>query len=125
MARSFLILHGYLGSGAQYQDQAMRFASNGIPANRIRAFDYNYVANPIDAWLTIIVMDVWHWSSLVALLCYAGLKSIPDAYYQAAQIDGQSSVPSHPESSMRYGCSLTSSRKRMPPSIVNGVMFRP
>ena len=40
--------------------------------------------NPIDAWLTIIVMDVWHWTSLVALLCYAGLKSIPEAFYQAA-----------------------------------------
>ena len=53
-------------------------------------FDYNYVANPRDAWLTIIVMDVWHWSSLVALLCYAGLKSIPEAYYQAASIDGAS-----------------------------------
>ena len=35
-------------------------------------------------------MDVWHWTSLVALLCYAGLKSIPDAYYQAAQIEGAS-----------------------------------
>jgi glycerol transport system permease protein len=31
-------------------------------------------------------MDVWHWTSLVALLCYAGLKSIPDAYYQAARM---------------------------------------
>jgi glycerol transport system permease protein len=53
-------------------------------------FDYNYVADPVDAWLTIIAMDVWHWTSLVALLCYAGLKSIPDAYYQAAHIDGAS-----------------------------------
>ena len=52
--------------------------------------DYNYVAHPIDAWATIIIMDVWHWTSLVALLCYAGLKSIPDAYYQAARIDGAS-----------------------------------
>jgi glycerol transport system permease protein len=52
--------------------------------------DYNYVADPLDAWITIIVMDVWHWTSLVALLCYAGLKSIPDAYYQAARIDGAS-----------------------------------
>ena len=51
---------------------------------------YNYVANDLDAWATVIVMDVWHWTSLVALLCYAGLKSIPDAYYQAAQIDGAS-----------------------------------
>jgi glycerol transport system permease protein len=52
--------------------------------------DYNYTNDPIDAWVTLIVMDVWHWTSLVALLCYAGLKSIPDAYYQAARIDGAS-----------------------------------
>ena len=52
--------------------------------------DYNYVQSPTAAWITVIVMDVWHWTSLVALLCYAGLKSIPDAYYQAAQIDGAS-----------------------------------
>ncbi|MGI6853067.1 carbohydrate ABC transporter permease [Mesorhizobium sp. 1B3] len=52
--------------------------------------DYNYVNDPIDAWITIIVMDVWHWTSLVVLLCYAGLVSIPDAYYQAAKIDGAS-----------------------------------
>jgi len=52
--------------------------------------NYNYVSNDLDAWATVIVMDVWHWTSLVALLCYAGLKSIPDAYYQAAQIDGAS-----------------------------------
>ena len=49
--------------------------------------DYNYVNDPWDAWATIIVMDVWHWTSLVALLCYAGLQSIPQAYYQAARID--------------------------------------
>ncbi|HBT02991.1 MAG TPA: ABC transporter permease [Citreicella sp.] len=49
--------------------------------------DYNYTQNIFDAWVTIIVMDVWHWTSLVALLAFAGLKSIPDAYYQAARID--------------------------------------
>lgn len=52
--------------------------------------DYNYTQNTLDAWLTVIVMDVWHWTSLVALLCYAGLQSIPEAYYQAARIDGAS-----------------------------------
>ncbi|NGO52363.1 carbohydrate ABC transporter permease [Allomesorhizobium camelthorni] len=52
--------------------------------------DYNYVSDPFDAWVTVIVMDVWHWTSLVVLLCYAGLVSIPDAYYQAAKIDGAS-----------------------------------
>ena len=49
--------------------------------------DYNYTSDALDAWITIIVMDVWHWTSLVALLCYAGLQSIPQAYYQAARID--------------------------------------
>ena len=53
-------------------------------------FDYNYVQDPFDAWVTVILMDVWHWTSLVVLLCYAGLVSIPDAYYQAAKIDGAS-----------------------------------
>ncbi|MDR7945390.1 carbohydrate ABC transporter permease [Achromobacter aegrifaciens] len=52
--------------------------------------DYNYTGNDIDAWVTVLVMDVWHWTPLVALLCYAGLRAIPDAYYQAARIDGAS-----------------------------------
>ena len=49
--------------------------------------EYNYTSDPVAAWVTIIVMDVWHWTSLVALLAYAGLQSIPNAYYQAAKID--------------------------------------
>ena len=53
--------------------------------------DYNYSVNPVDAWLTVLVMVVWHWTPLVALLCYAGLRAIPDPYYQAAHIDGASS----------------------------------
>ena len=53
--------------------------------------DYNFTQQPIAAWFTTIMMDVWHWTSLVVLLAYAGLISIPDAYYQAAKIDGASS----------------------------------
>jgi len=53
-------------------------------------FDYNFTRQPGDAWFTLILMDVWHWTSLVVLLAYAGLVSIPDAYYQAAKIDGAS-----------------------------------
>ena len=52
--------------------------------------EYNYTGNATDAWLTVLIMDVWHWTPLVALLAYAGLRSIPDAYYQAALIDGAS-----------------------------------
>ena len=53
-------------------------------------FDYSYTGNATHAWITVLTMDVWHWTPLVALLCYAGLRSIPDAYYQAARIDGAS-----------------------------------
>jgi glycerol transport system permease protein len=53
-------------------------------------FDYNFTQQPVSAWMTTVVMDVWHWTSLVVLLCYAVLCSIPDAYYQAAHIDGAS-----------------------------------
>ncbi len=52
--------------------------------------EYNYATNSVDAWVTIIIMDVWHWTSLVVLLCYSGLVAIPEAYYQAARIDGAS-----------------------------------
>ena len=53
--------------------------------------DFDHTANALDAWVTLMLMEVWHWTPLVALLAYAGLKSIPDAYYQAAKIDGASS----------------------------------
>src|SRR5688572_3161844 len=32
--------------------------------------DYSYTGNSRDAWLTVLVMDVWHWTPLVALLCF-------------------------------------------------------
>lgn len=51
---------------------------------------YNYTSSAVDAWITLALMDVWHWTSLVALLCFAGLAAIPPAYYQAAELDGAS-----------------------------------
>jgi glycerol transport system permease protein len=52
---------------------------------------FNFTRDPNSAWFVVIIMDVWHWTSLVVLLAYAGLVSIPDAYYQAAKIDGAKS----------------------------------
>ena len=60
----------------------------GYAINNWLNIDYNFTQQPFSAWFTCILMDVWHWTSLVVLLCYAGLISIPDAYYQAANIDG-------------------------------------
>ncbi|MEO3414126.1 sugar ABC transporter permease [Roseovarius sp. CAU 1744] len=62
----------------------------GYLMNHTLGIPYDMTQNPLAAWITIIIMDVWHWTSLVVLLSYAGLVSIPDAYYQAAKIDGAS-----------------------------------
>jgi len=51
---------------------------------------YDFTQQPVSAWFTVILMDVWHWTSLVVLLAYAGLQSIDENYYRAAQIDGAS-----------------------------------
>jgi glycerol transport system permease protein len=52
------------------------------------AFDHTNSAG--QAWITLMLMEVWHWTPLVALLAFAGLRAIPEAYFQAAKIDGAS-----------------------------------
>ncbi len=61
----------------------------GVAVNAM-GISYNYTAQPLHAWLTLVAMDVWHWTSLVALLSFAGLTAIPGAFYQAAELDGAS-----------------------------------
>jgi glycerol transport system permease protein len=53
-------------------------------------YDYNVSLNATDAFVTILLVDVWHWTPLVILLAYAGLQAIPQNYYQAAEVDGAS-----------------------------------
>lgn len=51
-------------------------------------FDYKF--NALHTWIVLVVMDTWHWLGLVVVLAYAGISSIPPAYYQAAAIDAAS-----------------------------------
>ncbi len=53
-------------------------------------YSYNVSLHSVDAVLTLVILDVWHWTPLVGLLSYAGYSAIPDAYFQAAAIDGSS-----------------------------------
>jgi len=52
--------------------------------------EFDHTSAPLDAWITLMFMEVWHWTPLVALLAYSGLRAIPEAYFQAAKIDGAS-----------------------------------
>lgn len=61
----------------------------GVTMNAL-GVEFDHTAAPLDAWVTVMLMEVWHWTPLVTLLAYAGLRAIPDAFYQAARIDGAS-----------------------------------
>lgn len=41
-----VFVHGFLGSGSQFESQALRFASNGYPAETIYLFEHNSLAYP-------------------------------------------------------------------------------
>ena len=62
----------------------------GAGINNLLHIPFDHTASPVDAWITVMLMEVWHWTPLVALLAYSGLRAIPEAYYQAAKIDGAS-----------------------------------
>ncbi len=50
-------------------------------------YSYSVSSSTADAWWTVLAMDIWHWTPLVVLICYAGLQAIPQEYYMAAKID--------------------------------------
>lgn len=47
-----------------------------------------WLADPLAAWLPIVLGDVWKMTPFVALLLLAGLESIDQSLYDAARIDG-------------------------------------
>lgn len=53
-------------------------------------YEYNVSLDSLDAFITLLAVDIWHWTPFLVLLTYAGLQAIPRAYYQAAQVDGAS-----------------------------------
>lgn len=52
--------------------------------------DFDRKFNAVHTWTSLVAMDAWHWTSLVVILCYSSLTTIPGAYYQAAAIDSAS-----------------------------------
>lgn len=51
----------------------------------------SWLSEPGLALYSIVLVDVWQWTPFVLLLILAGLQSIPDYLYEAAQLDGASS----------------------------------
>lgn len=53
-------------------------------------FEYSWLSNPGTAFFTTLVPAIWQYIGYHMLIFYAGIKSIPTDYYEAAQIDGAS-----------------------------------
>ncbi len=51
---------------------------------------HGFLAGRLTALPTLVAIDVWEWTPLVALILLAGLKTVPAELVEAAQIDGAS-----------------------------------
>ena len=50
--------------------------------------EYRIGTYPDQAFLTIMLMDIWHWTPLITLTLLAGLSALPKEPFEQAQIDG-------------------------------------
>ena len=62
----------------------------GLYANIMQTvgFDTDVFANPSTAMPAVILIDVWEWTPLVALIMLAGITSVPPSTLEAAAVDG-------------------------------------
>ncbi|WP_025847009.1 carbohydrate ABC transporter permease [Paenibacillus ehimensis] len=47
-----------------------------------------WIASPTQAIPSLIVIDVWEWTPMIALIVMAGLSTLPSEPYEAADVDG-------------------------------------
>jgi multiple sugar transport system permease protein len=51
-------------------------------------YDGNILGGSVSAFVAVVLMDVWEWTPLVALITLAGLVSIQPQVLEAARVDG-------------------------------------
>jgi multiple sugar transport system permease protein/raffinose/stachyose/melibiose transport system permease protein len=51
-------------------------------------FQTTWLANEKTAIICVAIVGMWQFFGLYVMLAFAGIKQIPDTYYEAAQIDG-------------------------------------
>lgn len=55
-------------------------------------WEFNTGASTTQAWIAILLMDIWHWTPFVTLTLLAGLLAIPKEPIEAASVDGANRV---------------------------------
>jgi multiple sugar transport system permease protein len=63
-----------------------------IPHYLKQWFGIDYILSrfPDQAFATVVIMDIWHWTTLVTLTLMAGLSNLPEEPLEQARIDGAS-----------------------------------
>jgi multiple sugar transport system permease protein len=51
-----------------------------------------WTASPTAALPSLLLVDFWEWTPFMVLLLFAGLSALPESVFEAARIDGSSSV---------------------------------
>ncbi|MBM3583207.1 MAG: sugar ABC transporter permease [Alphaproteobacteria bacterium] len=74
-----MILHSELG--------IMNYVLGMIGIGKI-----NFLGDPVAAFWTVVLVDIWHQVSFMAILLLAGLAALPREPYEAARMDGASAV---------------------------------
>lgn len=74
----------------------------------------NWLGNPETAFWTVVLVDIWHQVSFMAILLLAGLASLPREPYEAARMDGASAL----------SCFIHITLPLMRPVIVIAVLLR-
>jgi multiple sugar transport system permease protein len=52
----------------------------------------NWLGDPVNAFWTVVLCDIWHQMSFMAILLLAGLSALPREPYEAARMDGASAI---------------------------------
>ncbi|HET6388097.1 sugar ABC transporter permease [Hyphomicrobium sp.] len=47
-----------------------------------------WLADPVLAMVSVIIMDVWQWTPFMFLILLAGLEGLPEEVFEAAEVDG-------------------------------------
>ncbi len=58
------------------------FGGRGIP----------WLSSPTWAPISVMIVDIWQWTPFVFLVALAGLQGLPEDLYEAARVDGGSSL---------------------------------
>lgn len=60
----------------------------GLRAVGLDALAQNWLTDPHLAIFSVAFIEVWKWTGFTMVILLAGLQSIPENYYEAAEIDG-------------------------------------